>query len=56
MSGYETLLTEASQGVESRVFRWSGRRADAAEGVTSLLDKRPPAWKLLKNADFPPDL
>lgn len=54
--GLEEPDRDAHHAVESRVFRWSGRQADAAEGVTSFLEKRPPAWKLSKNADFPPDL
>jgi hypothetical protein len=38
------------------VFRWSGKQPDAAEGVTSFLEKREPEWKMSKNTDVPPGL
>ena len=41
---------------EHEVFRWMGRQDDAAEGVTSFLEKRQPRWRLSKNKDFPPQL
>ena len=46
----------AHQQLEHEVFRWSGRQADAAEGVVAFLEKRPPAWKLSKSRDYPPPL
>jgi enoyl-CoA hydratase/carnithine racemase len=46
----------AHLALEHEVFRWSGRQADAAEGVVAFLEKRPPQWKLSKSRDFPPPL
>jgi enoyl-CoA hydratase/carnithine racemase len=47
---------EDSHAVESQVFRWMGNSADAAEGVTAFLEKRPPQWPLSKVKDYPPML
>jgi enoyl-CoA hydratase/carnithine racemase len=41
---------------EHEVFRWMGRQADAAEGVTAFLEKRVPQWPLSKVKDCPPML
>lgn len=41
---------------EHQVFRWMGRQADAAEGVTAFLGKRQPEWRLSKLKDYPPAL
>lgn len=46
----------AHHQLEHEVFRWSGRQADAAEGVVAFLEKRPPEWKLSKSQDYPPPL
>lgn len=46
----------AHQQLEHEVFRWSGRQADAAEGVVAFLEKRAPQWRLSKSRDFPPQL
>jgi enoyl-CoA hydratase/carnithine racemase len=46
----------AHLALEHDVFRWSGRQADAAEGVVAFLEKRPPEWKLSKSRDYPPQL
>jgi enoyl-CoA hydratase/carnithine racemase len=46
----------AHLALEHEVFRWSGRQADAAEGVVAFLEKRPPVWKLSKTQDYPPPL
>ncbi|MQA86979.1 MAG: enoyl-CoA hydratase [Streptosporangiales bacterium] len=45
---------DAAHEMEWATFRWMGRQLDAAEGVTSFLEKRPPQWKLSKTNDFPP--
>ena len=45
----------AAQALEGRAFWWLGRQADAREGVTSFLEKRPPDWKLSKHTDLPFD-
>jgi enoyl-CoA hydratase/carnithine racemase len=38
---------------ETKLVWWSGRQPDAVEGVMSFLEKRPPAWKTSKHAEFP---
>jgi enoyl-CoA hydratase/carnithine racemase len=38
---------------EDPLFAWSGRQADAREGVVSFLEKRAPAWTLSVNKDKP---
>ncbi len=43
----------AAQTLEGRAFWWLGQQADAREGVTSFLEKRPPDWKLSKLAELP---
>jgi enoyl-CoA hydratase/carnithine racemase len=42
-----------AQALEGKAFRWLGQQADAAEGVASFLEKRPPEWKLSKRAELP---
>jgi enoyl-CoA hydratase/carnithine racemase len=44
---------DAAQALEGRAFWWMGRQADAREGVTAFLEKRPPDWKLSKHTDLP---
>jgi len=43
----------AAQAREGRAFWWTGRQADAAEGVSAFLQKRPPEWKLSKRTSVP---
>ncbi len=38
---------------DSRVFLWAGRQADAAEGIQSFLEKRPPRFSLSPTRDLP---
>jgi enoyl-CoA hydratase/carnithine racemase len=49
---------EASRGDagvrESQLFHWLARQADAAEGVASFLERRPPRWSLPPSTPLPP--
>jgi enoyl-CoA hydratase/carnithine racemase len=38
---------------QGELFAWTGRQADAREGVMAFLEKRSPAWKLSKGRDLP---
>lgn len=39
--------------LQTELFAWTGRQADAAEGVLAFLEKRAPDWKLRKQGDLP---
>jgi enoyl-CoA hydratase/carnithine racemase len=38
---------------ENRLFAWLGSQPDAAEGITSFLERREPEWKMSPVSDFP---
>ncbi len=46
----QTDATSAKE-LEDRVFDWIGKQPDAAEGVTSFLEKRAPRWSMSKRSD-----
>jgi hypothetical protein len=38
---------------EKQLLAWVGKQPDAAEGVRSFLERRPPKWKLRASSDLP---
>jgi enoyl-CoA hydratase/carnithine racemase len=38
---------------EKPLLQWVGKQADAAEGVRSFIERRPPEWKLRPSTDLP---
>ena len=42
--------------LQSELFGWTGRQADAREGIMAFLEKRDPDWKLSKTRDLPEQL
>lgn len=41
---------------QHRMFGWTGRQADAKEGVMAFVEKREPQWRLSKASDYPEDM
>ncbi|HKA05278.1 MAG TPA: enoyl-CoA hydratase-related protein [Acidimicrobiales bacterium] len=50
----ETGDRAAARAEERELFTWTLQQPDAAEGIASFLEKRPPVWKMSKTADLPP--
>lgn len=46
----------AGKATEDALFDWIGRQPDAAEGVTSFLEKRSPRWTMSATRDLPPEI
>ncbi len=44
------------KAIEDELFFWSGKQPDAAEGVSSFLEKRAPQWKMSAARDLPDSL
>jgi enoyl-CoA hydratase/carnithine racemase len=44
---------QAARAEERELFMWCTRQPDAAEGIASFLEKRPPRWTMSKTADLP---
>jgi enoyl-CoA hydratase/carnithine racemase len=45
-----------AHALEGKMFWWTGKQADAREGVTAFLEKRAPDWKMGKTTDLPEEL
>jgi enoyl-CoA hydratase/carnithine racemase len=49
----ETGDRQAARAEERELFSWTAQQRDAAEGIASFLEKRPPSWTMSKTADRP---
>jgi enoyl-CoA hydratase/carnithine racemase len=45
-----------AKAAEDLLFHWIGKQPDAAEGVTSFLEKREPRWSMSKSRDLPDEI
>jgi enoyl-CoA hydratase/carnithine racemase len=53
---YEQLASSRraeARAVERATFAWLADQPDAREGITSFLERRPPAWTMSKHAAPP---
>lgn len=53
---HEGLMEQDAEAMRLKtrdIFRWSTQQPDGAEGPRAFLEKRPPAFPMRKNADFP---
>ncbi len=52
---WENLLGEIASTTrkENKLFAWLGSQPDAAEGITSFLERREPKWTMSPTGDFP---
>lgn len=52
---WEPLLADIRDTTrkEDQLFAWVGRQPDAREGITSFLERRPPAWTMSPARDLP---
>ena len=52
---WENLLGDiaVTSRKENQLFAWLGTQPDAAEGITSFLERREPEWKMSAASDFP---
>lgn len=42
--------------LQRELFAWTGKQADAREGVAAFLERRPAKWKMSKTKDMPAEL
>ncbi|BBZ15480.1 enoyl-CoA hydratase/isomerase family protein [Mycobacterium branderi] len=47
---------QRAEAIERGLSAWTVDQADSKEGISAFVEKRPPAWKLDKNTDFPEEL
>jgi enoyl-CoA hydratase/carnithine racemase len=52
---WENLLGDIATTTrkEGALFPWLGSQPDAAEGITSFLERREPVWKMSPVQDYP---
>ncbi len=48
-----TEMPAETMAKEKPLLAWIGKQPDAAEGVRSFLERRPPEWKLRASTDLP---